>query len=141
MKHRSIVPAPQRAIQEPFRHDLICHRAHQLGTTNLRMTIVRRQPAIAATISQSDFGITAPTWAESSTSIRHVFLNRHERRSRGLSSYAAMKEVGSGSAPWGDSLVGRLLGARSLLTSLIQTRHAEAILVAKNKRLALKNDQ
>jgi hypothetical protein len=28
-----------------------------------------------------------------------------------------------------------------LLTVLSQTRHAEAMLVAKNKRLALKNDQ
>jgi hypothetical protein len=54
---------------------------------------------------------------------------------------AAMKEVGSDSSSLADALVGRLLAAVSLLTDLSQTRHAEAILVAKNKRLALKNDQ
>jgi len=52
-----------------------------------------------------------------------------------------MKEGASGSSPPEDGLTGRFLGTISLLTELSQTRHAEAMLVAKNKRLALKNDQ
>lgn len=48
---------------------------------------------------------------------------------------AAIEEGASGSAPSTDCLVGRFL--TSLLTDLSPTRHAEAILVAKNMRLAL----
>jgi len=53
---------------------------------------------------------------------------------------AAMESAVSGSSRSRDFLIGRLRTPASLM-DLSQTRQAEAILVAKNKSPALKNDQ
>ena len=50
---------------------------------------------------------------------------------------AAIEEVVFGSALSAGSIAGRLRMLTSLLIDLSQTRHAEAILVANNMRLAL----
>lgn len=59
----------------------------------------------------------------------------HTGRLKDRCRQAAIEEGASGSAPSTDCLIGRLL--TSFLTDLSQTRNAEAILVAKNMRLAL----